>query len=171
MLFVEINKGNMSAVLTECNSTDSSSPSWKLSSVKPFTSAGIPNVENWSISSLSSSALLPLGIHCNTHDLIGVILGFSVFNFFIAVDFSNSKEFLFVVLRVKDDSKRGGMVAEILIFIEEDILSHVDTSVSIDEVKLVFGLWLLINLFIVVLWLSDLSSVSKLWLILVLSST
>ena len=80
-------------------------------------------MNNWRRSNLSSGALLFVGAHVNAHDIISVMLGVSGNILGCAVNFTTSEESLGVGVRVKNDSKSSSEVANLLIFVEVDVLS------------------------------------------------
>jgi hypothetical protein len=76
-----------------------------------------------------------------------------------AVDLTSTEVSLGVGFYIQNDSKSGSHVNSISLFVKEQVLSRVGTSVPVNVLKLVLAVWLLsLLLWVVVGWLSDGSS-------------
>jgi len=158
MVVVKINASEHGVVLGPTDGLNTSGTLLEFKFVHLFTSDGVPNEDSGSGADLTGDSHLSVGAQINRGDIVVMTIFIVTSLLGLVGNFTTTEEFLGVGVVVKDDTKSSSHVNDLTVLVDEAVLARVSASVTVDVVKSVSLIRLIIVDGVVIVRLSDLTN-------------
>mmetsp|Transcript_22822 Transcript_22822/g.16141 ORF Transcript_22822/g.16141 Transcript_22822/m.16141 type:complete len:251 (+) Transcript_22822:1353-2105(+) len=155
---VKIDTSNKLLVFRDSTSVDSSGTLADLEFLNLLTSLSIPKEERRSGTNLTGKSHLSAAANINGHDVVGVSIFVVSLLLGLVLNFTTAEEALGVSVVIEDNTESSGHIADLAVGVEEDVLSSVSASVSVNVVQSVSDIGLIVVNGVVIVGLSNLTN-------------
>jgi len=158
VVVVKIGASNHGSILANANSLDTSGTFFEFKLLFLLTSTGVPNKESGSGADLARDSPFSHLVHIYSKNIVVVTIFIVTSLLGLVLNLSTTKEFLGVLIMVKDNTKSGSHVDNLTVLVEEDVLARVSASVTINVLKSVSLIRLVVVDGVVIIRLSNLTN-------------